>query len=79
MILSGKAISQRIGSDIHIDPYDPDRLNPNSYNLRLHNELLVYDDPFLDIKQPAATSQILIPDTGYTLQLNKLHLGRTVD
>ena len=42
MILSGRAIQKHIGSDIIIEPYDPKRVNPNSYNLSLHNELLVY-------------------------------------
>ncbi len=41
MILSGKEIASRIGNDIFIDPYDENKLNPNSYNLSLHNELLV--------------------------------------
>ena len=43
MILSGLEIQKRLGSDIIIDPYNPDQLNPNSYNLRLHQDLLVYD------------------------------------
>ena len=34
MILSGRAIQKHIGSDIIIEPYDPKRVNPNSYNLR---------------------------------------------
>ena len=42
MILSGKAIAQYMGKEIVIEPYDPKRLNPNSYNLSLHNQLLVY-------------------------------------
>lgn len=33
MILSGKEIEKRLGKDIIITPYDPSRLNPNSYNL----------------------------------------------
>ena len=44
MILSGAEIQQRLGEDIHIDGFDPERLNPNSYNLTLHNELMVYED-----------------------------------
>jgi dCTP deaminase len=28
------------------------RLNPNSYNLTLHNELMVYDESVLDMKNP---------------------------
>ena len=79
VILSDKAIAERIGEDIEIDPFDPGRLNPNSYNLRLHNELLVYDDPVLDMKKPAATTKIRIPESGFTLEPRKLYLGRTVE
>ena len=50
MILSGLEIAERMGKDIHIDPYHKDQLNPNSYNLRLHDELLVYDRAVLDMK-----------------------------
>ena len=40
MILSGKEIEKHIGKEIVIEPYDPKRLNPNSYNLSLHHEML---------------------------------------
>ena len=50
MILSGLEISRRLGKDIDIDPYHPEQLNPNSYNLRLHDELLVYNSQVLDMK-----------------------------
>ena len=55
MILSGRAIQKHIGSDIIIEPYDPKRVNPNSYNLSLHNELLVYTGNTLDMKQANPT------------------------
>ena len=41
MILSGLEIKNRIGKDIEIDPYNENQINPNSYNLKLHDELLV--------------------------------------
>lgn len=46
-ILSGPEIRAQIAAgNIRIDPFDPARLNPNSYNLRLGPKLLVYDtDP----------------------------------
>ena len=43
MILSGQEIASRLGTDISIDPFDESRLNPNSYNLALHDELMVYE------------------------------------
>jgi dCTP deaminase len=79
MILTGPAIRERLGTDIKIDPYNPDQLNPNSYNLRLHDQLLVYDDDHLDMAKPNPTHEIVIPDEGLLLEPGKLHLGRTVE
>lgn len=79
MILSGQEIYRKEGSSIIIEPFKPSRLNPNSYNLTLHNELMVYDDPVLDMRKPNKASTIVIPDTGYTLQPGVLYLGRTVE
>ena len=43
-MLTGDKIDKEVRKgNIVIDPYDTSRINPNSYNLRLHNELLVYD------------------------------------
>lgn len=43
MILGGQTIKEEIeAGNIVIDPYDPSRINPNSYNLTLSNKLLVY-------------------------------------
>ncbi|MDO4793379.1 MAG: dCTP deaminase [Filifactor alocis] len=79
MILSGKEIQRRIGSEIIIEPFDERRLNPNSYNLRLHNELLVYDEGVLDMKKLNKIQRIVIPGEGFVLEPNKLYLGRTVE
>ena len=40
MILSGDEILKNLGTNIVIDPFDETRLNPNSYNLTLHDERL---------------------------------------
>lgn len=79
MILSGKEIASRIGSDIIIDPYDEKKLNPNSYNLSLHDELLVYKDPQLDMKEDNEVIKIKIPQDGLVLEPNRLYLGRTIE
>lgn len=68
-----------MGKDIDIDPYHSDQLNPNSYNLRLHQELMVYDDPVLDMKVENKASKLTIPLTGLRLDPGKLYLGRTVE
>ncbi|WP_099204434.1 dCTP deaminase [Scatolibacter rhodanostii] len=77
MILSGKEIEKNIGKDIIIEPYDHRRLNPNSYNLSLCNELLVYENRELDMKIPNPAKKIIIPEEGLLLEPNKLYLGRT--
>lgn len=77
MILSGLEIKRRVGTDIIIEPFDERCVNPNSYNLKLHNELLVYDEDFLDMKKLNKTKSITIPESGLMLSPGKLYLGRT--
>lgn len=79
MILSGDAIQKKLGSDIHIEPFDSERLNPNSYNLRLHDELLVYEEIVLDMRTPNRYRRMSIPPEGLVLQPDRLYLGRTVE
>ena len=77
MILSGNEIQRHIGKEIVIEPFDPSRLNPNSYNLTLHNQLLVYENELLDMKIPNPVRELTIPEEGLVLEPGKLYLGRT--
>lgn len=79
MILSGPAIRARLGSDIIIDPFDESQLNPNSYNLTLHNELMVYEELVLDMAKANRVRRIEIPEEGLQLRPNQLYLGRTAE
>ncbi len=79
MLLSGEEIKRRLGGDIQIDPFDENRLNPNSYNLSLHHELLVYEEVVLDTASPNRYRRLEIRDEGITLQPNHLYLGRTIE
>lgn len=79
MILSGKEIKNKMGKDIIIDPFNENQLGPNSYNLRLHHELLMYDEPTLDMKKSHVTKNIYIPEEGLLLEPGKLYLGRTIE
>lgn len=79
MILSGKSIEAKLNKDIFIDPFRKEQLNPNSYNLRLHHDLLVYDNPVLDMKQENTAQKISIPEDGLLLEKDKLYLGRTLE
>ena len=79
MLLSGEEIQKNLGGNIIIEPYHPSQLNPNSYNLRLSNELLVYDTDTLDMKANNPVRHLTIPDSGLLLETNKLYLGRTLE
>jgi len=79
MILSGKEIKKKLGKEIIIEPFNEKQLNPNSYNLRLHNELLVYDEAVLDMKKENKVKRIFIPEEGLLLETGKLYLARTVE
>ncbi|MBF1323861.1 MAG: dCTP deaminase, partial [Megasphaera micronuciformis] len=68
MILSGKEIVKHMGKEIVIEPFDKSRVNPNSYNLSLYNELMVYDSKELDMAKPNSASVIKIPEDGFVLQ-----------
>ena len=79
MILSGKEISRRMGRDITIEPFNEEQVGPNSYNLRLHRELLVYTEPVLDMKKRNNVASLMIPQDGLVLEPGKLYLGRTIE
>ncbi len=79
MILSGEEIFARLGGDIDIDPFDKRNLNPNSYNLALHDELMVYEEVVLDMAKANRVRRIEIPTDGLVLSPNQLYLGRTVE
>lgn len=79
MILSGEMIRSKLGKDIVIDPYDESRLNPNSYNLSLHDELLTYEEIVLDMRKPNRVRRQKIPPEGLVLTPNQLYLARTVE
>jgi len=79
MILSGKEIERHMGNEIIIKPFNKSQLNPNSYNLRLADELMIYDLHELDMKKKNFGHLIKIPEEGYLLEPNKLYLARTME
>jgi dCTP deaminase len=79
MILSGLEIEKNLNKSIVIEPFDRKALNPNSYNLKLHDELLIYKDSLLDMKKHNETKKIKIPEEGFVLEPGILYLGRTLE
>ena len=79
MILAGSEIRERLGNDIVIEPFDDSRINPNSYNLTLHDELMVYEEVVLDMARANRVRRVQIPAEGLVLSPNQLYLGRTAE
>jgi dCTP deaminase len=79
MILSGRDIQANVGGKIIIEPFDAANLNTNSYNLHLHDELLVYEEVVLDMKKNNRVRRLTIPSDGLVLAANQLYLGRSVE
>lgn len=79
MILSGSEIKRQMNKKIFIEPFDESRINPNSYNLSLADELLVYESNTLDMKLENPVKRIVIPQEGILLEPNRLYLGRTAE
>jgi dCTP deaminase len=79
MILSGEEIRKHLGTALNITPFDESRLNPNSYNLTLHHEILTYEEVVLDMKKSNRVRRIEIPPSGLVLEPSRLYLGRTVE
>jgi dCTP deaminase len=79
MILSGHEIRSQLGNNIVIEPFDDALLNPNSYNLTLHSDLITYEEVVLDMKKANRVRRLEIPPEGLVLSPNQLYLGRTAE
>lgn len=77
-ILTGNEILNKITEgSIKIEPFNESNINPNSYNLTLGKELLIYNEGLLDSKRPNNTTKLTIPDQGLILQPGRLYLAKT--
>ena len=80
MILSGNEIIKQVKKgNIKINPFNKNQINPNSYNLKLDDELLIYDNQILDLTNNNKTTKIEIPFTGLTLIPGKIYLAKTLE
>ncbi|MFD5477060.1 dCTP deaminase [Streptomyces hawaiiensis] len=80
MILTGHEITAAaLDGRLTITPFEPDQVNPNSYNVRLGPTLLTYTAPVIDAHRPNPTREIEIGQDGYVLQPGELYLGHTLE
>jgi dCTP deaminase len=83
MILSGLKIIEEVNrGSIVIDPFSFDRVGPNSYNIRLSDEILIYKNKKLDCKKSSTletTQSKIDQDKGITIYPGTLYLGSTIE
>lgn len=78
MILTDTAIRNAMKKgEIVIDPFQPDCLGTNSYDVHLGKYLATYVDRILDAKRHNKVLHFEIPPDGYVLQPGTLYLGVT--
>lgn len=80
MILSDKLILKEIEQgSIVIEPFNPECLGTNSYDVHLGKYLATYKNRVLDSRQHNEIDHFEIPKTGFVLQPNTLYLGVTLE
>lgn len=78
MILTDKRILDEMEKGtILIEPYRPDCLGTNSYDVHLGRYLAVYQDHILDAKKHNLIEELVIPDDGLIIYPGTLYLGVT--
>jgi dCTP deaminase len=80
VILSGYAIREAVErSEIVIDPFDPSRLGPNSYDFTLGSRCLRYVNPTLDARQENEVEVTEVGPEGMLLEPSRLYLWNTFE
>jgi deoxycytidine triphosphate deaminase len=80
MILTGPEIVRaRERGEIIIEPFDPDSVNPNSYNFRLGRRIRAYDTEILDPQESNSFVEWEIPPEGFILEPGRLYLAHTME
>ena len=80
MILTASKILEEVeAGSIVIDPFNRENLGPNSYDVSLAPDLLVYECEVLDPHAKNPTNPITIPPEGYVLAPGELYLGNTIE
>ncbi len=78
MILTGQELKHRIAlGELTIVGFKEENLNPNSYDLTLAPDLVMYVDPILDPRIKNATQKFTIPETGFILRPGEVYLAST--
>ena len=81
MFLTGTAIKEAVKSgEIVISPFNEKNLSPNSYDVTLSPQILVYnltESGYLDMRKDNPTLEFTIPEEGLIMQPGILYIGMT--
>ncbi len=78
MILTDIKIKAAIqNGEIVIEPFRPECLGTNSYDVHLGKHMAVYQDQYLDAKKHNTVRHFEIPEEGYVIEPGELYLGVT--
>ena len=79
MILTGYEIRREYEAGrIKISPFNPQQINPNSYDFRLGKVIKTYKNKILDPKVRQETDTIMICDDGFTLYPDKIYMKKVL-
>ncbi|AEN10093.1 MULTISPECIES: deoxycytidine triphosphate deaminase [unclassified Streptomyces] len=80
MILSGPEIlAETRAGRIHIDDFDPERLEPNSYGFRLADDILRYEQDVIDCFEAPTPEHLKMGPEGMVLEPGRFYLGGTME
>jgi dCTP deaminase len=80
MILTGPEIARQVAQGrIIIDPFDPLRVSPNSYDFTLGDTIVGYEDEVLDVARENQTWERTLDDEGFVLWPGRIYLGHTLE
>jgi dCTP deaminase len=80
MILTGRAIAAEVERGrIIIDPFDGQRINPNSYNFTLGSTFKVYTQETLDTLRENPTEEIEMQNGSIVLRPRRLYLAHSCE
>jgi len=80
VLLTGHAIGEAVArGEIVFEPFEVERLNPNSISIRLGGALLERGDSVIEADAPVCGRAIQIPAAGVMLEPGRLYLARSLE
>jgi dCTP deaminase len=78
MILTGRKIQEEVEAGrIDLDPFSPDKITTNSYDLTLGGTVIRYKTGIIDPYEPTPFEEIQIPIDGFLLNKGDFVLGHS--